>query len=35
VAALRRAWEAAVEGVSLDDLARRDPDVALAVGIGR
>jgi ribulose-bisphosphate carboxylase large chain len=35
VAALRRSWEAAVEGISLEDLARRDQDVALAAGIGR
>lgn len=35
VAALRRAWEAAVAGQSLDDIARQDADVAGALGIGR
>lgn len=35
VAALRRAWDAAVAGLPLDDLARQDPDVAAALGIGR
>jgi ribulose-bisphosphate carboxylase large chain len=35
VSALRKAWDAALAGTPLAELARRDPDVAGAVGIGR
>jgi ribulose-bisphosphate carboxylase large chain len=35
VVALRRAWQAAVEGEPLADVARHDPEVAAALGIGR
>lgn len=35
VGALRRAWDAAVAGTPLDEVAQQDPDVAAAVGIGR
>lgn len=35
VVALRRAWQAAVEGTPLHEAARQDPDVAAALEIGR
>jgi ribulose-bisphosphate carboxylase large chain len=35
VAALRKAWEAAVANMPIEELAQQDKDVAMALGVGR